>query len=862
MKYTSTKVRDDFIDFFSNKNHKFVRSAPVVPIGDVTLLFTNAGMNQFKDIFLGDKDIDYNRAVNSQKCIRVSGKHNDLEEVGVDNYHHTFFEMLGNWSFGDYYKKDAIIWSWELLTNVWNLDIDRIWVTVYKDDDEARELWLKHTDISKDRVLKFGNKDNFWEMGEIGPCGPCSEIHYYTGDDIKNQDPNGVNKLDEYREFWNLVFIEYNRDSNGKLHPLKNKHVDTGMGLERMVAILNGIESNYDTDLFLPIINEIVNKSNMEYSFKDGVPHRVIADHIRMISSSLADGVMPSNEGRGYVVRRVLRRAARFGTVLKMKEPFLYQLVDIVVDVLGNAYPELIEKKNHIKKVIEAEEISFAKTLDRGLILIEEMISKIDDDKILSGENVFKLYDTYGFPLDLTRLIAAEKNINIDEEKFNNLMKVQKDNAKKSQKFQMKETNDDWNVINEKLVSSFIGYDNDVVESFIIKYRKIDDNKIELISEKTPFYAESGGQVGDTGRIFLNDCNLNVVDTYYLGEDICHLCQTDKDLKIQATDKWCFEIDMERRKKIKSNHTATHLLHKALKNILGDHIQQAGSLVAEDKLRFDLTHYEKLSDSEISQIELMVNGIIRDNISLNITNEKFDDAKSKGAEALFGEKYSEIVRVVDIEAFSMELCGGTHVNRTGDISLFKIISESSLASGIRRIEALTGLAALKYLNQNQKLLEIIKNKLQCNEEDVVNKIDFYITQSKKSEKVFKDMQSEKLKNILSNYSLLNDINVVCEAIDFSVEPKFLVDVFYEKYTSNALCVFSVESEKPMMIIVITKDLSKKIHAGNFIKDIGMKFNCGGGGPPHFATAGFKNIENLKEAFNYSIEKIKNKINEL
>ena len=857
MKYTSKQIREQFLNYFSKKNHKFVRSAPVIPIGDPTLLFTNAGMNQFKDIFLDKKVAEYKRVVNSQKCIRVSGKHNDLEEVGIDSYHHTLFEMLGNWSFGDYYKKDAIIWAWDLLINVWNIDKKRLWITVYKDDDEAKELWIKHTDIEPSRVLKFGNKENFWEMGEVGPCGPCSEIHYYTGDKIDNQDPNGVNKLSEYREFWNLVFIEYNRDINGELNPLKNKHVDTGMGLERMVAILNGIESNYDTDLFYPIIKEIEELSSHEYTYKNGVPHRVIADHIRMLCCSIADGVMPSNEGRGYVVRRVLRRATRFGNVLDIKDAFLFTLVDAVVAILGDAYSELKEKKSHIKKVIKAEEIAFRKTLDRGLILIDEMIDNLKGKKELSGKDVFKLYDTYGFPVDLTKLIASERNISIDDKEFNKYMKIQRETAKSNQKFNQIESEEEWITINKEDKTTFIGYEYEKVNSKVIKYRKLSNDNIELIAKETPFYAESGGQIGDQGRIYSDDIDLLVLDTYKIGNHICHLCKINKG-SADSLDKkdLSFEINEFRRTKIKANHTATHLLHKALKNILGNHVQQAGSLVADDKLRFDLTHYEKLSYEQLSQIENSVNEIIQNNIQLDITSDSFENAKSKGAEALFGEKYDDVVRVVNVKGFSLELCGGTHVNRTGDIGLFKITSESSLASGVRRIEALTGTAAINYINKNQQLIDQIKNKLQCNEENVIKKLDDYINQSKENEKLKKNIESNKIKEAISNFKIIDGVRLIHSIIDFNINPKLLVDVFSEVYNKQTICFVGIQSAKPMMVLALTKDLTKLFQAGALIKDIGSQFDTGGGGPDHFGTAGFKDKNTLDMALDIGLKKIK------
>ena len=855
MKYSSEIVRNTFIDFFKNKGHKFVRSAPVIPIGDPTLLFTNAGMNQFKDLFLGKKESSFTRATNSQKCIRVSGKHNDLEEVGVDNYHHTFFEMLGNWSFGDYYKKDAIIWSWDLLTNVWKLDKNRIWISVYEDDEEAKNIWIENTDVNPNRILKFGKKENFWEMGDVGPCGPCSEIHYYTGKNIEKQDASGVNNTDEYREFWNLVFIEFNRNSSGDLVPLDDKHVDTGMGLERMVAILNGVESNYDTDLFLPIIEEIVEKTGKKLSFKSGIPHRVIADHIRMLACAISDGVMPSNEGRGYVVRRVLRRASRFARVLDMKDAFLYTLVDKVVDVLGQTYNELKDKSTHVKKVIKNEEISFGRTLDRGLLLIDELIN---DKRNLSGKDAFKLYDTYGFPIDLTKLIAAEKNVSVDEDEFDKFMKIQKENAKKNQKFKLDEDSEKWNILNNNKGNDFIGYIKTEIRSKLTKYRIVNNDKIEIVSKATPFYAESGGQIGDTGIIKANGLLFSVIDTYKLVDEIVHLCEVENgNIKsINKDSEFLFRIDVDRRNLIKSNHTATHLLHKALKIVIGEHVQQAGSLVSDDKLRFDLTHYEKITDKEISDIERLVNNVVKQNIALKISIEDFDEAQSKGAEALFGEKYEDEVRVIDIDGFSMELCGGTHVDRTGDVGLFKIISESSLASGIRRIEAVTGKFAFDYLFKDQMILSEVQSKIQCNKEDIPKKIDELMMLVKKSEKLQKDLSLSRIHKILYNKEGVNNHTFICHETSYQLDPKLIVDIFNQTYSKQSICLISILANKPLLVLCVTKDLVSKINAGNFIQDIGKEFGSGGGGPAHFGTTGFKNIDILNKAFKKASEKIK------
>jgi len=850
MDFSSKKIRKDFIKFFEDKEHKFVRSAPVMPIDDPTLLFTNAGMNQFKDIFLGKTIPDHKRAVNSQKCIRVSGKHNDLEEVGVDHYHHTFFEMLGNWSFGDYYKKDAIIWSWELFTDIWKLDKNRLWVTVYKDDDEAEELWKENTDIDPSRVLKFGDKDNFWEMGEVGPCGPCSEIHYFIGD-INDQDSKGVNKDADYRELWNLVFMQYNRKSDGSLEELEFKHVDTGLGLERIVATLNKIDDHYQTDLFIKIINEVINISGKKYSYKDGVPHRVIADHLRMISFSLSDGIMPSNEGQGYVVRRVLRRAARFGRVLGIENEFIYKLVEKLIEVLGEAYPELIDKKIHIQKVIKSEEESFGRTLDKGLKLFEEICTK--NDSLIKGEDVFKLYDTYGFPVDLTELLAHEKNMKVEKNKFKELMQNQKDLGRQHNRFKAEDSELSWNALNKcDSTSLFEGYKKEELNAKIILFRNIDSEKSEIILDKTPFYAESGGQVGDVGRLENSNFSFIVENTYKVGQNICHYGYVEKgDIADQKNNKVKAKINAENRNKIKLNHTATHLLHKSLKNILGEHVQQAGSLVEANRLRFDLTHYQKISKEEIEKIELSVNTIIRNNVKLDITLKDFDIAKKEGAEALFGEKYDDEVRVVDVVGFSKELCGGTHVKRTGDIGAFKIIQESSLASGIRRIEAITGESAFNYLNKNDKIINELKLNLQCKSNELVEKITFLQKAVKKSHDIQQELNilkaESKIENLFSKKNNIDGIQVIFDKLSIELNPQLLADIVRNKLSSKGIALISVEAEKSQLLCVVTKDICNAINAGEIIKKIASSFGLGGGGAKHFAITTFNNKKILNDS---------------
>ena len=857
------KIRNDFIKFFQDRDHRFIRSSPVVPIDDQTLLFTNAGMNQFKPIFLGEHKADYQRAVNTQKCIRVSGKHNDLEEVGVDVFHHTFFEMLGNWSFGDYYKKEAIKWSWELFTDLWGLDKSRLWVTVYKDDDEAHDLWLEQTDIKKDRVLRFGDKENFWEMGDTGPCGPCSEIHYYVGEEVNDQDPNGVNNTDEYWELWNLVFIQYDRQGDGTLLDLPEKHIDTGAGLERIVTVLQNKKSNYETDLFQPIITGIENITGTKYN-KNKVSHHVIADHIRMLSFAIADGAMPSNEGRGYVLRRILRRASRYGRMLKKKDPFLYKLVDQVIEVMGESFPELVDKKTHIQKVIESEEISFNSTLERGLIHFEKYVN--NNANIISGDEAFKLYDTYGFPLDLTQLMAREHGLEVDETGFHKNMKKQRDRAKAAGNFKQVTEDLSWVVVSDNQNSNFLGYENIESDSDICKYA-VTDNYTILVLDQTPFYAESGGQIGDTGIIISGDDKLNVLDCQKSGEEIHHICSGTFN-KERLSEKVTCRVDYKRRQNIRKNHTATHLLHAALKKTLGDHVHQAGSLVHPEYLRFDLTHSEKISNQEILEIENLVNKEIQRNVALDIAIKNFDVAKAEGAEALFGEKYGDEVRVIAIGEFSMELCGGTHVDRTGDIGLLKIIEESSLAAGIRRLVAVTGPEAISYIQTNADIINKLQAILGTKADEISFRVNHLIEERKELEKKLKHKRSKSsinAKTLMEECQKYKDYNILVSNVDFESldELKGFGDEILNVLGSGIAVLGSDKSDKPIVVIVVTNDIiDKGINAGNLAKIIGNEMGGGGGGKPSLATAGGKDLNTYALAMKKSIDLIKSELKEV
>ena len=854
----SNKIRQTFIDFFESKGHVFVPSSPVVPQDDPTLLFANAGMNQFKPIFLGEQSPSNLRAVNSQKCIRVSGKHNDLEEVGVDTFHHTFFEMLGNWSFGDYYKADAIKWAWELFTEVWNLDKNRLWVTVFEEDEESYLLWPKITNIDPNRVLKSGRKDNFWEMGETGPCGPCSEIHYYIGDDISKQNQDGVNNSDQYWELWNLVFIQNNRLANGQLEELPSKHVDTGAGFERLASVLQGKLNNYSTDLFQPIIKECELLTDSTYK-ENPVPFQVIADHLRMLSFSIADGAMPGNEGRGYVLRRIIRRAARFGRVLNFENAFLFKLVPSLGKIMGNIFPEIIERQAHIAKIIKSEEESFNETLTKGLIQFEKMISNTNG-KIISGKAAFMLYDTYGFPLDLTQQMANEKKLSIDINGFEKAMKDQKKRARKSAKFDNYAQKIDWINVSNLKNSEFIGYDTAKCEATIVRYA-FQDEKIYLVLDKTPFYAESGGQVSDLGVISNDRLKLNVLDVKIINDEFVHICEGEFSTeKLQKVD--C-EIDYKRRQRTKKNHTATHLMHKALKIVLGDHVQQAGSLVEPNYLRFDLTHFEKISDTEIEKIESIVNEEILTNTQLDVSIMPIDQAKHEGAYAMFGEKYGERVRVVTAGDFSKELCGGTHVDRTGDIGFFKIVEESSLASGVRRIVAFTGDKALERIQKMSSSLNNSKRLLNCNEDELEGRIEKLLKDKKELENQVKRNKSvgllQDLDSYLSESKFIDDISVIsimtqAESIE---ELKDLGSALINKISKGAV-VLGGMNVKPKLLVCLTNNLVEDGYSAAIIaKDLGKQMGAGGGGRPNMATAGGKDENGLRLVVEKGYDYLKN-----
>ncbi len=834
---TSIEIRKSFLDFFKSKSHRIVSSFPVVPHNDPTLLFTNAGMNQFKDVFLGTGSRDYKRAANTQKCIRVSGKHNDLEEVGIDTYHHTFFEMLGNWSFGDYYKKEAIQWAWELLTEVWKLDPKRLYATVYRTDDEAYEIWKDY--LPEDRIQRFDEKDNFWEMGATGPCGPCSEIHYdrtsdFSGASLVNADSPDV------VEIWNLVFIQFNRNENGELEPLAQKFVDTGMGFERVCAILQNVKSNYDTDIFLPLLGEIQRLTGVIYTTsldkQTDIAMRVIADHIRALSFAIADGVSPGNEGRNYVIRRILRRASRYARNLGVKEPMLYKLVPVLVRTMGDYFTELKQNQQLIQKVIYNEEVAFLHTMERGLEKIEEIISHIvkeNKEKIISGQDAFLLYDTFGFPLDLTELIARERGLNVDTEEFDKKMQEQKERSRASQK--NTSTQVKLPIIDE--TSEFTGYDLTTASSQA-KVVFVKDNLIVL--DKTPFYAESGGQLSDIGVLFIGSNSFSIVDVQKNGNAIFHISDTDfTDVKVG--DNVMTIIDMERRKSTARNHTATHLLHEALCSAFGEHVKQAGSLVSPNYLRFDFNHFEKISLEDLKNIENTVNTLILLQQDVKTETLSIEEAKKNTkAKMFFGDKYGDLVRTVSIGDFSVELCGGTHVKNTSEICMFKIISEASVAAGIRRIEAVTGKQAFEYVKKLEEKHQEKDNVIA----ELSNKIR---SLEKEIEKINIANLQKNTDQLIDNAITIGNTSVLIKQMQLTNldQLRTTAEKVRESFAKNGIClIISVIDDKVQLACAVTDDLKDKVPAGKLVGEVAKLFGGGGGGKPHLATAGGKDITKI------------------
>tara|TARA_R110002167_G_scaffold12084_8_gene51856 strand:- start:392 stop:3007 length:2616 start_codon:yes stop_codon:yes gene_type:complete len=860
----SKDTRTQFLNFFKGKEHKIVPSAPMVIKDDPTLLFTNAGMNQFKEYFLGISQSKNSRVVDTQKCLRVSGKHNDLEEVGKDTYHHTMFEMLGNWSFGDYFKEEAITWAWELLTEVFKIDKDSLYVSVFEGsndadqlelDTEAFKLWKNI--VPEDRIIMGNKKDNFWEMGDQGPCGPCSEIHVdirskeekakVSGASLVNQDhPQVV-------EIWNLVFMQYNRKADGSLESLPAKHVDTGMGFERLCMVLQGVQSNYDTDIFMPLIREIEVITNSEYgkNEENDIAIRVISDHIRAVAFSIADGQLPSNTGAGYVIRRILRRAVRYGfTFLDTKEPFMFRLVNVLTKSLGDAYPELKEQKQLIENVIKEEENSFLKTLDQGLVLLDTII-KNTKGKTVDGGKAFELYDTFGFPIDLTALILSEKGYQLDEAGFDEAMQQQKNRSKSASVV----SKQDWEILHEDNEQEFVGYDMLDVEVKITKYRKIvskkDGTQFQLVFNLTPFYAEGGGQVGDKG--YLEDAHGDVVyiiDTKKENNEIIHFA---KNLPKHLGESFKAVVDKKQRSRTEANHTATHLLHQALREVLGKHVEQKGSSVHSKYLRFDFSHFSKMTAEELREVENFVNARIDGHLQLQEQrNVPMKVAIDDGAMALFGEKYGDAVRTIRFGQ-SIELCGGTHVKNTADIWQFKIKSEGAVAAGIRRIEAITGDAVKDFHIDNDMLLTKIKDVL-GNTQDPVKSVSGLQEENSNLKKQVAELLKDKAKNLkgdlLSELKEVNGIQFLAKKID--LDASGIKDLSFEmgNQKDNLFLLFGSEQNgKALLSCYISKELvaSKNLNAGTIVRELGKYIQGGGGGQPFFATAGGKNPGGIDEA---------------
>ena len=874
----SQDVRKQFLDFFESKGHLIVPSAPIVLKDDPTLMFNNSGMAQFKEYFLGLGTPKSQRIADTQKCLRVSGKHNDLEEVGIDTYHHTMFEMLGNWSFGDYFKKEAIHWAWELLTEVYKIDKDILYVTVFEGsveenvpfDQEAYDIWK--TLIAEDRILLGNKKDNFWEMGDQGPCGPCSEIHV----DIRSAEEKAVidgKKLvnadhPQVVEIWNNVFMEFNRKADGSLEKLPAQHVDTGMGFERLCMVLQGVQSNYDTDVFTPIIREIETITGTTYTIKASneeeekinIAIRVIADHVRAVAFAIADGQLPSNTGAGYVIRRILRRAIRYGfTFLNTKEPFIYKLVDTLSAQMSASFPEIRSQKALCSNVIREEESSFLRTLDQGLVLLDAVIAN-NQSKVIDGKKAFELYDTYGFPIDLTALILSEKGLQLDEKVFEEQLQLQKERSRAASKV----TAGDWNVIVEDDIQEFVGYDRLQHQVKITKYRRVESVKegeiFQLVFNSTPFYGESGGQTGDKGYLEASNGNITyIIDTKKENNQTIHLA---KSLPENLTDTFQAIVDVKQRARTSSNHTATHLLHQGLRKVLGTHIEQKGSMVRSASLRFDFSHFSKVSDEELKEVENFVNARIRESLPLiekrGIAKEQ---ALEEGAIALFGEKYGDLVRMIKF-GDSVELCGGTHVANTSEIWHFKIVSEGAVAAGIRRIEAITSEAAKDFFESQLitfgEMKEVLKNAV-----DPIKAIQTLQDENASLKKQIEALLKDKAKNmkgeLAAAFQEINGVKFLAQQVDLTAEGA--KDLVYElgNLGNNIFIVLAtVNEDKPMLTCYISKELvaDKNLNAGQVVRELGKYIQGGGGGQPFFATAGGKNAAGVSEALAKAIEFVK------
>ena len=842
----TSDIRKAFLDFFNSKNHEVVASSSLVPSNDETLLFTNAGMVQFKDVFLGTETKNFKRAATSQRCIRAGGKHNDLENVGYTLRHHTFFEMLGNFSFGDYFKEDAIKFAWEFLTEELKLDKEKLWITVYKDDDEAEEIWKNIIGIDPGRIARLGDDDNFWSMGDTGPCGPCSEIFYDHGEHIDGTPPGAEgDEGDRFIEIWNLVFMQFNRDESGKMEPLPKPSVDTGMGLERIAAVLQGVNSNYETDVF----KDLINASEKILGSEGSTSHKVIADHIRSSVFLISDGVIPEKEGRGYVLRRIMRRGIRHGYKIGAKKPFMHLLVKDLIKLMNSAYPELKKKQKDIIELIKNEEIKFFETLETGIEILEDTISNMKN-KTLSGDVVFKLHDTYGFPFDLTADIAREKQLDIDEERFNECMNQQKQTSKASSSF----------VSSLPAASGieetkFLGYENLESDSKVLVIWK-DQERIDAAKNKeeiffacnqTPFYAEAGGQIGDKGKFASQSSTGSILDCKKQGKVYIHKAIVDKG-SIKTGDVIKMSVEKEKRSAIAIHHSSTHLVHAALRAVLGDHVQQKGSLVDENKLRFDFSHTKPLTKEEITKIEDIVNKEALKNLEVKTELMKLDDALKSGAMALFGEKYDDDVRVLTMgeNSYSVELCGGTHVNRTGDIGFFVITNQSSVASGIRRIEALAGSKSIEHVKKLRDVNLSLQNSLNVSADELQEKVNSLIEENKKLKKSSKS-KSAKKSVISSEMHEFGDWKLIVEQVDVEDTKDLRALADEQKNTNEKLCVviFTESSNKIALVCGVTKNLSESLSAKEVVSELSNQINGKGGGRSDFAQ-GAGETDNIKD----------------
>ncbi len=875
----SQQVREAFLGFFSDRDHKVVKSSSLLPKDDQTILFTNAGMNQFKNIFLGLEAKSYKRAVSVQKCMRVSGKHNDLEMVGRTAKHHTFFEMLGNFSFGDYFKKEAVELAWELVTETFRLPPERLYATVYVDDEEAYRLWSEGIGLPASRIFRYGKKDNFWAMGETGPCGPCSEIHIDLGEDIEPGEPEFLIEKgsDRFLELWNLVFMEFFQEEKGSLQPLPSPSIDTGMGLERMAAVLQGKRSNFDTDLFMPLIESVAELSAREYPAGDegDVSIRIIADHVRAVTFLIGDGVTPANDGRGYVLRRLIRRAFRQGNLIGIENPFLFKLVGVVSDIMKDAYPELLTSSRYVSRVCLAEEERFSNTLVSGMRYFDQAVQETVTKKktIIPGATIFKLYDTFGFPLDLSQELAREKDLEVDEAGFRSELEEQRKRARLTWKGQ--ETKQEIKVIQELKgleVESWAHEAGEVPESRVLALLK-DERRIERLKEgeegevildRTPFYAEAGGQVGDTGTLKGRAFSAQVLNTVYLGPDI--VSHRIRLLGGELNEGETVEavVDIERRRAVSNHHTATHLLHAALRQVLGDHVKQAGSLVSPTRLRFDFTHFAALSPEELREIESLVNEKIRENLPVQTRTTTLEEGIRDGAVAIFEEKYGEEVRVIGIGDFSKELCGGIHVSRTGDIGVFKILSEASVASGMRRIESVAGEEALRYIQELEKLMNAVEKDLGASRKEVLAKIEKINDSLEAVEKENRALRKKLAGGVLSGEEersfLVRDIPIFVRKVEGlpMAELRDMADSLKQKKGSAVVVLGEVEGDKVFIVASVSKDLTDRIQAGALIKEIAPRLGGGGGGRPDFAQAGGTNpqeLDRVLEAVPSLVEKL-------